>query len=159
MKAAVKYRITGQCTDKYPIAGMSLFFEVSRSGYYAWFARQEPPDSDQPLAALIAECQSKRGKIHGYRYIQLWLEKAKHIHRNPKAVLRIMRKYDLLSEIRRKCWKSCGQAIHRYDNILTCPIGISSLFDNSIVAYLTAARQTVTLVMSTSISTILSVFK
>lgn len=49
---------------------------------------------------MIAQCQALRGKIHGYRYIQLWLEKVKGIHRNPKTVLRIMHKYGLLSEIR-----------------------------------------------------------
>lgn len=164
-----------QFADKYPVTEMCLFFEVSRSGYYAWLARQDIRDRDQPLAALIAECQSKRGKIHGYRYVQLWLEKVKHIHRNPKTVLRVMHKYGLLSELRRKRWQSCGQGIHRYDNILNRDFKanepnhkwvtdisyiptqqgflylsvIRDLFDNSIVAYKTSTQQTATLVLDT----------
>lgn len=40
--------------------------------------------------------QQSRGKIHGYRYVHLWLEKCKGIHRNPKTVLREMQRYGLM---------------------------------------------------------------
>ena len=154
---------------------MCRFFEVSRSGYYAFLDRKGCPDKDQPLAELIRECQSKRGKIHGYRYVHLWLARQKHLQYNPKTVLRVMRKYDLLSEIRRKKYHPCGEQLHRYVNWLyrnfkaQCPNSkwvtdisyiptqqgflylsvIRDLFDNSIVAYNTSRQQTITLVLDT----------
>lgn len=50
--------------------------------------------------------------------MHLWL-KGQGIYRNPKTVLRIMKKYGILSEIRRKRkWQNLGQQIHRYKNLL-----------------------------------------
>jgi transposase InsO family protein len=86
-----------------------------------------------------------------------------------------MRKYGLLSEVRRKKWHSCGQSIYRYANLLNRKFHadkpnqkwvtdisyipteqgflylsvIRDLFDNSIVAYKTSKQQTVTLVLDT----------
>lgn len=154
---------------------MCAFFGVSRSGYYRYQKHRNEEDKDELLAKAIAECQQERGKIHGYRYIHLWLEQRKDIYRNPKTVLRVMQKYGLLSEVRRKRWQGCGQAIYRYANLLnrnfkaSCPNQkwatdisyiptaqgflylsvIRDLFDNSIVAYQTSKRQTVTLVLNT----------
>ena len=46
------------------------------------------------------------------------LEK-KGIHKNPKTVLRIMKKGDLLSEIRRVGkWEQMSQQVHKYENLL-----------------------------------------
>lgn len=118
MKLSLKYRIIAACKDRYSIQEMCHFFEVSASGYYRYLQRMQLPDKDSYLGKLIAQCQRERGRIHGYRYVQLWLEKEKGIYRNPKTVLRIMRKYGLLSEIRRKRWQGCGQGIHRYENKL-----------------------------------------
>ncbi len=71
------------------------------------------------LAEMIAECQQKNGKIHGYRYVHLWLERRKGIHHNPKTVLRVMRKYGLLSEVRRsRKYRQMGQQMHKYENLL-----------------------------------------
>ena len=175
MKPNVKYRIIQVFADKYPVQEMCLFFEVSRSGYYAWLRRKNIPDKDLPLAELIRECQSERGRIHGYRYIHLWLARKKQICCNPKTVLRVMRKYDLLSEVRRKKYHPCGQQLHRYTNLLNRHFQaerpnskwvtdisyipteqgflylsvIRDLFDNSIVAYKTSRQQTVTFVLDT----------
>lgn len=175
MKPKLKYRLIEQCAGTYPIEAMCKFYNVSRSGYYRYLNHKDKPAKDASLASLIAECQSVRGKIHGYRYIQLWLEKTKGIYRNPKTILRIMRKYGLLSDVRRRRWQGCGQAIHRYANILNrnfdaeqpnrkwvtdisyIPTAqgflylsvIRDLFDNSIVAYKTSRRQTVNLVLDT----------
>ncbi len=175
MKPSLKYRLIEQCAGKYPVQVMCKFYGVSRSGYYRYLQHKNIPAKDALLANLIAECQSVRGKIHGYRYIQLWLEKNKGVYRNPKTVLHIMRKYGLLSEVRCKRWQNCGQAIHRYANILNrnfkaqypnqkwvtdisyIPTSqgflylsvIRDLFDNSIVAYKTSRQQTVNLVLDT----------
>ena len=175
VKPSLKYRLIEQCVGKYPIAEMCLFYGVSRSGYYRYQQRKNVPEKDAMLADTIAQCQKERGKIHGYRYVHLWLEVHKSIHKNPKTILRVMRKYGLLSEVRRKRWTNCGQSIHRYANQLNrnfkadCPNQkwvtdisyiptaqgflylsvIRDLFDNSIVAYQTNRQQTVTLVLDT----------
>lgn len=154
---------------------MCRFYGVSRSGYYRYLKHKDIPAKDASLASMIAECQNIRGKIHGHRYIQLWLEKVKGVYRNPKTVLRVMRKYGLLSEVRRRRWQNCGQSIHHYDNILNRNFKIKQpnkkwvtdisyiptaqgflylsvirdLFDNSIVAYKTSRQQTVNLVLDT----------
>ena len=48
----------------------------------------------------------------------LWL-KSQNIFCNPKTVLQVMKKYDLLSEIRRRRkWQQMGQRVHRYKNLL-----------------------------------------
>lgn len=175
MKTTLKYRLIKQRAGKYPITEMCAFFGVSRSGYYRYLKYIGKLDTDVLLAKMIAECQQNRGKIHGYRYIQLWLERCKGIHRNPKTVLRVMCKYGLLCEIRRKRWQSCAKDIHRYENLLNrnfktdqpnkkwvtdisyIPTSqgfvylsiICDLFDNSIVAYQIGRQQTVTLVLDT----------
>lgn len=154
---------------------MCQFFEVSRSGYYCYLGRKDRQDKDWPLAKLIAECQSERGKIHGYRYIHLWLIRKKQMQCNPKTVLRVMNKYNLLSEVRRKKYQPCGQQLYRYANVLNRNFKaerpnskwvtdisyiptqqgflylsvIRDLFDNSIVAYKTSRQQTFTLVLDT----------
>lgn len=175
MTPKLKYRIIHTFAQKYPIQQMCRFFEVSRSGYYRYLVRKDSPNKDLPLAQLIRECQSKRGKIHGYRYIHLWLARTKQVHCNPKTVLRVMRKYNLLSEIRRRKYHPSGQQLHRYANLLNRNFKterlnskwvtdisyiptqqgflylsvIRDLFDNSIVAYKTSHQQTVTLVLDT----------
>ena len=175
MKASLKYRIIQEYADRYTVQEMCRFFEVSRSGYYRYLKRKDQPDKDLLLAKLIAECQSERGKIHGYRYIHLWLIRKKQVYRNAKTVLRIMNKYNLLSEVRRKRYHLCGDQLHRYTNLLNRNFKaehpnckwvtdisyiptqqgflylsvIRDLFDNSIVAYKTSRQLAVSLVLDT----------
>ncbi len=95
---------------------------------------------------------------------------------NPKTVLRVMNKYGLLSEIRRRRkYKYMGQQVHKYENLLNRSFTadrpnakwvtdisyihtnqgvlylsmIRDLYDNSIVAYKTGTEQTVNLVLNT----------
>jgi len=133
------------------------------------------PQKDEPLALLIQECQQKTNRTYGYRRIHIWLEK-RGIYRNPKTVLRVMNKYGLLAEIRRrKKYRAMGQQLHRYENLLNRDFAASrpnqkwvtdisyihtaqgilylsvirDLFDNSIVAHRTSTEQTVNLVLNT----------
>ena len=93
-----------------------------------------------------------------------------------QTVLRVMKKYDLLSEIRRRRkWQQMGQQVHWYKNLLNREFHanqpnskwvtdisyihtkqgvlylsmIRDLYDNSIVAYKTGTEQTVSLVLDT----------
>ena len=154
---------------------MCKFFEVSRSGYYDFVSRIGKAERDAELAKKIQECQDRTDKTYGYRRVWKWL-KDKNIERNPKTVLRVMKKYGLLSEIRRRRkWINLGQQVHKYKNLLNRQFRtdrpntkwvtdisyvhtkegvlylsiIRDLYDNSIVAYKTASRQTVNLVLDT----------
>ena len=105
------------------------------------------------------------------------LKESEGIYHNPKTILRVMQKYGLLAEIRRRRkWK---QMASRYTNTRIFSTGtftlkhpnskwvtdisyiktkqgvlylsmIRDLYDNSIVSYKTATQQTVNLVLDTS---------
>ena len=69
-------------------------------------------------AEIISVQQEKCFHTYGYPRMWLWL-KSQNIHRNPKTVLRVMKKYGLLSKIRhRRKWVNLGQQIHKYENLL-----------------------------------------
>ena len=94
--------------------------------------------------------------------------KKRGINYNPKTILRIMKKYGLLAEIRRRRnWQQMGQQVHKYKNLLNREFHadrpnskwvtdisyihtkqgvlylsmIRDLYDNSIVAYKTGTEQ------------------
>ena len=175
MKTRVKYHIIYRHRTEYPVAVMCKFFAVSRSGYYGFVKRLNRPETDVELAGKIRGQQSKCFQTYGYRRMWQWL-KSQNIYRNPKTVLRIMKKYDLLSEIRRhRKWQQMGQQVHKYENLLNREFQaerpnhkwvtdisyiqtkqgvlylsmIRDLYDNSIVAYRTGTQQTVNLVLDT----------
>ena len=175
MRPTVKYAVIYRHRDEYPVTVMCRFFGVSRSGYYDYVKRLGRPEYDAELADKIQECQNKVDKTYGYRRVWRWL-RDRNIQRNPKTVLRIMKKYGLLSEIRRRRkWVNLGQQLHKYENLLKRQFRadrpnikwvtdisyihtkegvlylsmIRDLYDNSIVAYKTATQQTVNLVLDT----------
>ncbi len=117
MKASVKYRVIYRHREKYSISEMCHFFDVSRSGYYGFVQRMDIPAKNLPLAERIRECQTECRNTYGYRRVHIWLER-RGIHRNPKAVLRVMNKYCLLAVIRRRRYVKYGEALHRYPNLL-----------------------------------------
>ena len=174
MRISVKYLVIYRHKEKYTISEMCKFFDVSRSGYYDYVKRIELPDRDLPLAEWITECQQEVKLTYGYRRVQIWLER-KGVHRNPKTVLRVMQKYNLLSVVRRKKYRKYGECLHRYPNLLNRDFHadkpnqkwvtdisyiktrqgflylsiIRDLYDNSIVAYKTGTEQNIRLVLST----------
>lgn len=174
MRPSVKYLVIYRHKAKYSISEMCRFFDVSRSGYYDYVKRMDIPAKDLPLAEKIKECQEKVYNTYGYRRIYLWLER-QGINHNPKTILRIMRKYNLLSVIRRKKYRNYGQGIHKYPNLLNREFNadrpnqkwvtdisyihtkqgilylsiIRDLYDNSIVSYKTGTEQNVNLVLNT----------
>jgi len=175
VRSRFKYQVIYHHRTTYPVSVMCQFFGVSRSGYYSYVKRLGQVEKDAALAEKIKEHQNRCHQTYGYRRMHLWLE-AQGIHHNPKTVLRIMKKYGILSEIRRKRkWQNLGQQIHRYKNLLNRQFFadkpnskwvtdisyihtkegvlylsmIRDLYDNSIVAYKTATQQTVNLVLDT----------
>ena len=118
MRPKAKYAVIYRHRSEYPISIMCKFFGVSRSGYYDFVKRLGQPEKDADLSKEIQICQDTTDKTYGYRRVWLWLEH-KEIHRNPKTVLRVMKKYGLLSEIRRRRkWVNLGQQVHKYKNLL-----------------------------------------
>ena len=160
--------------EKYSVSEMCRFFKVSRSGYYGYVTCMNIPAKDLNLANKIQECQEKCGKTYGYRRVHIWLER-QGVHHNPKTILRVMQKYNLLSVVRRKKYRNYGKYLHRYPNLLNRDFKaerpnqkwvtdisyiktnqgtlylsiIRDLFDNSIVAYKTGTEQNINLVLQT----------
>lgn len=174
MKPSIKYQVIFKHKEKYSISEMCKFFEVSRSGYYDYLHRKDIPDKDLPLANLIKECQEQSHRTYGYRRVHIWLER-QGIHKNPKTVLRIMQKYNLLSVVQRKKFHYCSQHLHKYPNLLNREFTaqrpnqkwvtdisyiktaqgflylsiIRDLYDNSIVSYKMDKEQSIKLVLDT----------
>ena len=95
MRPKVKYSVIYRHREEYPVSVMCKFFGVSRSGYYDFLKRLGQPERDAQLAGKIQECQKKTDKAYGYRRVWKWL-KDRNIERNPKTVLRVMKKYGLV---------------------------------------------------------------
>ena len=175
MRPRAKYHVIYMNRERYPVSVMCRFFEVSRSGYYDFVRRLGREEKDAALAEIIREKQDRCFKTYGYRRMWLWLE-SQGIRHDPKTILRIMKKYGLLAEIRRRRkWVQMGQQIHKYENLLNRQFQadrpnkkwvtdisyihtkegvlylsmIRDLYDNSIVAYKTGTQQTVNLVLDT----------
>lgn len=156
---------------------MCDFYEISRSGYYAWKKRDNiPSEQEIQLVNMIEECQGIHKRKYGYRRVGLWLLHKKGVSVNHKKILRLTRKYGLQSVIRRRRlgrYKPNGNIV--YANILNrdfyadCPnkkwvtdisyivtpggtlylSAIRDLFDNYIVSHKTARRQDYNLVENT----------
>ena len=175
MRPRAKYAVIYRHREEYPVSVMCRFFGVSRSGYYDFVHRLGRPEKDAGLAEEIRNQQEKCFKTYGYRRMWIVLEK-KGIHHNPKTILRVMKKYGLLAEIRRRRkWVNMGQQVHKYENLLNRQFSadkpdrkwvtdisyihtkqgvlylsmIRDLYDNSIIAYKTGTEQTVNLVLDT----------
>ena len=114
----VKYTVICRHKNEYPVSVMCRFFQVSLSGYYDFVHRLGRQEKDAALAEIIAEQREHSFRTYGYRRMWLVLKK-RGTHRNPKTILRIMEKYGLLAEIRRRRkWGNLGQQAHQYENLL-----------------------------------------
>ena len=174
MRPEIKFAAIERYQDKYPVTIMCSFFQVSRSGYYAYLRRKENT-ADASLVQLIRQCHEGTDHTYGYRRIGLWLDRRGY-HVNHKKIYRIMQKCGLFSEVRRKRkYQQMSDQLHRYPNLLNREFTanrpnekwvtdisyistkqgtlylsvIRDLFDNSIVAYKTGTEQTINLVLQT----------
>jgi len=175
VRTYVKFLVIYRHKDQYSISEMCTCMKVSRSGYYGYIARMNKPAKDLSLAEKIRECQERTKYTYGYRRVHIWLER-QGIHYNPKTVLRVMNKYNLLSKVRRyRVYRNYGEHLHKYPNLLNREFAASKpnekwvtdisyihtkqgvlylsmirdLYDNSIVAHKTGTEQTVNLVAET----------
>ncbi len=127
------------------------------------------------MAEILRVQQERCRQTYGYRRMWLWLEK-QGVHHDPKTILRVMKKYGILAEIRRTRKRTrLEEQTHKYENLLSREFQadrpnrkwvtdisyihtgqgvlylsmIRDLYDNSIAAYKMAAQQTVSLVLDT----------
>lgn len=105
--------------EHFTIGELCRLLEVSRSGYYKWLSRKDKPDKDAAIAALIAKCHENAHRTYGYRRVKIWLLRETGLVINHKAVLRIMRKYNLSAIHRRKRFHYYDSDAHlHYGNML-----------------------------------------
>lgn len=94
---------------------------ISRSGYYAWLKHSDEPEKDYEDYLLVKKVFDKGKAKWGFRTIKMRLTERK-VAMNHKKILRIMRKYNLTTKIRRRnpykaiMKKSLGHRI--FENIL-----------------------------------------
>ena len=103
---------------------MCEVFEVSRSGYYAWRNRQQKEAKDKWLVDLAVACQRQSKQTYGIRRVRRWIQRQTGKLVNVKAILRVMRKLNLLSVV------SPPQAVYTvisrpFTSIPICWIGTS----------------------------------
>ncbi len=75
---------------------------VSRSGYYRWLKQADEIDKDYNDYLLIKEIFDKGKRKYGWRQIKMKLEREKNTVMNHKKIIQIMKKYHLITKIRRR---------------------------------------------------------
>ena len=86
MRPSIKYQVIFKHKDKYNVNSMCKFFEISRSGYYAFLKRMDIPDRDLPLtenffSILKTEC-IHRVKLSGYDEARLIISEYINFYNN-----------------------------------------------------------------------------
>ena len=160
--------------ERYLVSVMYRFFEVSRSGYDDFVHRLECKEKVQIWRKLSAFSKSTASRYMDIDDVAV-VGETRHAPQS-KTILRIMKKYGLWAEIRRRRkWVQVRQQLHKYENLLNRPFQadrpnskwvtdisyihtkegvlypstIRDLYNNSVVAYKTGTQQTVNLVLDT----------
>ncbi len=100
----------------YPISLLCKVANVSKSGYYKWWKNADKI-KDETDALLIAELFFKSKKKAGFRTIKMQLLSEYGIIMNHKKIIRIMKKYEMNTKIRRANPYKYASKI-RQDNII-----------------------------------------
>ena len=116
MRTQIKHEVIYRHRDRYAISDDVVFFEVSRSGYYD-SNRKNKPCKDDELIKHIQYCQKAMViQPYGESTSGLWL-RGKYSQKPENDPGRIMKKYGLLSEIRRRRkMVQMGKQMHKYEN-------------------------------------------
>ncbi|TMN21642.1 IS3 family transposase [Lentibacillus cibarius] len=105
----------------YPIAKLVGVTSVSRSGYYRWKSRKESYEQDkkdEELYQKILEIYRKHGGTFGRERIKKEFKRSYHMIVNEKCISRVMKKYGLRCQIRRKRKKGGRQPYGNIPNVL-----------------------------------------
>lgn len=103
-------------SNSYAVSSMCKIMGVSSSGYYRYLHRDF--DKDETLRQNILKVQRECNYVYGYRRVKLAIKRDTGRVVNHKAVLRVMRKYRLLSRIRRRfAYSRSKYSLRKYDNV------------------------------------------
>jgi transposase InsO family protein len=94
-----KYKIIKQISLK--VETLCLIAKISTSGYYKWLKHSDEPEKDHDDYLLIKEIFDRGKAKYGFRTIKMRLL-GKGVVMNKKKIIRIMRKYNLITKIRRR---------------------------------------------------------
>lgn len=100
-----KFCIIRELSCKYTVKLLCDIAGVSRSGYYKWLNKGNIDISYSELENKILELYNKSKKVYGYRRIKVALLREFGIRVNHKKILRLMRKINIKSVIRKKKFK------------------------------------------------------
>ena len=102
INAKDKFLIVKELSCKYTVKLLCNIAAVSRSGYYKWLNKGNKDISYSELDNKIIEIYNKSKKVYGYRRIKVALLREFGIRINHKKILRLMRKLNIKSVIRKK---------------------------------------------------------
>ena len=90
----------------YPLLILCKVLQVSRSGYYAWFARKDRIDLHQSrkdqLLSHIRRIDKQVHHVYGYRRMYKQLKEEEHIACSKKEVYKIMKQHNIHPKRRKK---------------------------------------------------------
>lgn len=117
-KYALIREVLAETSGDLDISSLCEIAGVSRSGYYRWLSqaakrtRKEQADYEQHL--LIKDVFDKKNGKAGWRVIKMNLER-RDIIMNHKKIRRLMKKYDLITRVRRSNpYKRLAKATHEH---------------------------------------------
>lgn len=107
------FRIIYSLRNKFSISLLCDIAIVSRSGYYKWCTR-EKQDKDAFFIKKILHVYKKSKNVYGYRRIKVALKREFGLIVNTKKILRLMRKLNIHSIVRKKKFKYVNSISNEY---------------------------------------------
>ena len=96
--------------------------QVSRSGYYKWLKHADEQEKDYGDYLLIKKIFDRGKRKYGFRTIQMKLKSDKNVIMNHKKIIKIMKKYNLITKIRKvnpyRMIMKKSQEHRTFDNLL-----------------------------------------
>lgn len=132
-KYALIYDLVTTADEAFTVSYLCNVAGVSRSGYYRWLSmaprRLQREAADYEQHVVIREIFLKRDRKAGWRVIRMNLER-QNIIMNPKKIRRLMKKYGLITQIRRRNpYKQIARATQEHR---TAPNVLERRFDQAI---------------------------
>ena len=100
-----KFFIIRELSCKYTVKLLCNIAAVSRSGYYKWLNKGNKDISYSELENKILELYNKSKNVYGYRRIKVALVRESGIRVNHKKILRLRRRLNIKSVVRKKKFK------------------------------------------------------
>ena len=100
-----KFFIIRELSCKYTVKLLCNIVVVSRSGYYKWLNKGNKDISYSELENKILELYNKSKNVYGYRRIKVALVRESGIRVNHKKILRLRRRLNIKSVVRKKKFK------------------------------------------------------